>query len=195
MVAIEESKSDPLETKELVVINPRQHADRFDFTRFTDLPTDDEWAARNNENSGGAFASPAGGSPDAAAGEGKSAGRPPGAAATPGSGGRAPGETSGAGGPGAGGPGAGGPGAGGPGAGGRPPGAGGGSFDPTAIFNQRDTNGDGKLSGDEISGRMAENMSSTDTNGDGEISLEEFQARMRQFSSGGGGGGRPGGGQ
>ena len=84
-----------------------------------------------------------------------------------------------------------GPGAGGERPGGRRGGPGGGSgrggFNPVDIFNSRDANGDGKLSGDEISGRMAEGLSETDTNGDGEISLEEFQARMRSYSGGRGG--------
>ncbi len=63
---------------------------------------------------------------------------------------------------------------------------GGGTVDPVAMFKQRDTNGDGKLSGDEISERMRQNIKEIDTNDDGEISLEEFQARMRQL-----GGDRP----
>jgi len=73
---------------------------------------------------------------------------------------------------------------------GGPGGSGRGGFNPVDIFNSRDANGDGKLSGDEISGRMAEGLSETDTNGDGEISLDEFQARMRSYSGGRGGPGR-----
>ena len=75
-------------------------------------------------------------------------------------------------------------------------GRGGGGFDPAAIFAQRDADGDGKLAGDEISGRMRENIEAMDTDGDGAITLEEFQARMQQFrgGGGGGGGGRRGGG-
>lgn len=64
----------------------------------------------------------------------------------------------------------------------------GGGFDPAQFFNRSDVNGDGKLTGDEISERMRENMDATDTDGDGAISLEEFQERMRSF-----GGGRRGG--
>ncbi|MCO6455298.1 MAG: EF-hand domain-containing protein, partial [Pirellulaceae bacterium] len=84
-------------------------------------------------------------------------------------------------------------------AGGAPggPRPGGGNFDPAAIFQQRDADGDGKLTGDEISDRMRENLSAIDSDGDGSITLEEFQARMRQFSGGQGGGpggGGPGGG-
>jgi hypothetical protein len=81
--------------------------------------------------------------------------------------------------------------------GGRGGGSGPGAFNPEDIFKRRDANGDGKLSGDEISGRMAEGLSETDTNGDGEVSLEEFQARMRSFggSRGGPGRGDPGGGE
>ena len=68
-----------------------------------------------------------------------------------------------------------------------------GRFDPAQMFAQRDANQDGKLDGDEISGRMRENLEATDTDGDGAISLKEFQERMRQFA--GRGGGRGGGGR
>ena len=80
-------------------------------------------------------------------------------------------------------------------AGGRggPGGGQGGNFDPVAMFKQRDTNGDGKLTGDEIHERMKQDMKSVDTDGDGEISLEEFTARMRQFGGGRQGGGPQGG--
>jgi len=69
-------------------------------------------------------------------------------------------------------------------------GSGRGGFNPTDMFNSMDANGDGKLSGDEISGRMAEGLSETDTDGDGEISLDEFRARMRSYGGGRGGPGR-----
>ncbi|MCO6454060.1 MAG: HlyD family efflux transporter periplasmic adaptor subunit, partial [Pirellulaceae bacterium] len=46
MVAIDTQASDPLDPAELVVINPRQHSEKFDFAKFTDLPSDEEWAAR-----------------------------------------------------------------------------------------------------------------------------------------------------
>ena len=101
----------------------------------------------------------------------------------------------GSGGPGPGGGGGGGGGGrGGAGGGGR---GGGGGFDPAAIFERRDEDGDGKLTGDEISDFMRNNMEGTDTDGDGAITLEEFQKRLEEMRSsggfGGGGGGRPGG--
>jgi polyisoprenoid-binding protein YceI len=67
-------------------------------------------------------------------------------------------------------------------------GGGGGGFDPGAFFDQRDADGDGKLTGDEISERMRENLDETDTDKDGAVSKEEFLARMRQFGGGGRGG-------
>lgn len=78
--------------------------------------------------------------------------------------------------------------------GGGPGGGGGGrgSFDPAQIFAERDTDGDGKLTGEEISERMREGLAETDTDGDGAVTLEEFQARMQQFRGGRGRGGRGG---
>jgi polyisoprenoid-binding protein YceI len=67
-------------------------------------------------------------------------------------------------------------------------GGGGGGFDPAQFFARSDANGDGKLTGDEISERMREGMVATDTDGDGAISLDEFQERMRSFRGGGRGG-------
>ena len=73
---------------------------------------------------------------------------------------------------------------------------GGGGFDPAAFFERLDADGDGKLTGEEISDRMRENLAETDTDGDGSITLEEFQARRRsRFGAGGGGGGGRGGGR
>ncbi len=72
-------------------------------------------------------------------------------------------------------------------------GGGGGRFDPAAIFADRDADGDGKLTGDEISDRMRENMDQIDTDQDGSVTLEEFQARMQQmFANRGAGGDGPG---
>ena len=72
-------------------------------------------------------------------------------------------------------------------------------FDPVARFAEWDTDGDGKLAGEEIPERMRENLAEIDQDGDEAITLEEFQARMRQFRGGGrsrpGGQGGPGGGR
>lgn len=90
----------------------------------------------------------------------------------------------------------GGPGGGGPGGGfGGRGGGGGGGFDPAAMFERADADGDGKLTGDEISGRMLENLEEIDTDGDGAVSLEEFEKRMSEMMArfGGGRGGRGGG--
>lgn len=104
----------------------------------------------------------------------------------------------GAGGPGAGGPGAGGPGAGGPGGG--PAGGDGaprkkGNFNPEAMFAQRDANGDGKITSDELESipeQFRTAMQALDTNSDGAISKDEFLQGMSRFGRGGGGGGPPG---
>jgi polyisoprenoid-binding protein YceI len=82
------------------------------------------------------------------------------------------------------------------GGGGGGPGGGRGNFDPAARFKQQDANGDGKLTGDEISERMKQNLAETDTDGNGEVSQEEFMTRMEQFRNRGpgGGAGGPGGG-
>lgn len=126
----------------------------------------------------------------------------------------------GAGGPGAGGPGGGrrpspggegvaarpggaegggaGSGRGGPGGAGGPPGAGGGGgrggFDPGAFFARMDQDENGKLTGDEIPGRMKENLADIDTDKDDAISKEEFLANMAKMSGGRGGRGGGGGG-
>jgi polyisoprenoid-binding protein YceI len=75
------------------------------------------------------------------------------------------------------------------GGGAQPPRGPGGQFNPEEFFARRDANSDGKLTGDEISDRMKQNLAETDKDGNGEISKEEFMARMSRF-----GGGRPGGG-
>jgi outer membrane protein assembly factor BamB len=79
-------------------------------------------------------------------------------------------------------------GAGGPGGPGGP--GGGRRFDPDAIFRERDTNADGKLSGDEVSTRLRGNLEQIDTNKDGAVSADEFrQGLQRMFAGGGGRGG------
>ena len=108
------------------------------------------------------------------------------------------------GGPNAGGQVAGGPegrgrGPGGPGQGAGPggtPGAGapgGTGFDPMAMFTKNDQDGDGKLTGTEISDRLRDRLADIDTDGDQSISKDEFMASMakRRAASGGGGGGGP----
>lgn len=80
------------------------------------------------------------------------------------------------------------PGAGGPG--------GGRQFDPEAMFNESDQDGDGKLTGPEIPERARASLSEIDTDGDESISKEEWTARMEamraRFGRGPGGGGPSG---
>lgn len=71
------------------------------------------------------------------------------------------------------------------------PGGPGGGFDPAAIFARNDKDGDGKLTGDEISERMRPNLAEIDTDGDQSISMEEFTASIAKRRSAGGGGGGP----
>ena len=73
--------------------------------------------------------------------------------------------------------------------GGGPGGGGRGSFDPEAMFAERDADGDGKLTGDELSDRMRENLEEIDTDSDGSVSKEELVARMSQRGGRGGQGG------
>ena len=65
---------------------------------------------------------------------------------------------------------------------------------PMQTFAERDTNGDGQITKDELSGRAAETFDTTDANGDGHIDKAEYakwsaalRARMQQMQSGGGG--------
>lgn len=62
-------------------------------------------------------------------------------------------------------------------------GASGGRFDPEQIFNERDKDMDGLLTGDEISDRMQSRLASIDEDEDGSISKEEFLAAMERFRS------------
>ncbi|MFK7738099.1 MAG: EF-hand domain-containing protein [Pirellulaceae bacterium] len=66
------------------------------------------------------------------------------------------------------------------------PGGGGGASsggrpDPDAMFSERDADEDGKLSGDEISGRMADRVDEIDTDGDGSISKDEFMTAIENM--------------
>ncbi len=61
------------------------------------------------------------------------------------------------------------------------------------MFEQRDANKDGKLSGDEIPSQMAGRMERIDTDGDKAISKAEIEKAMSQMGGRTGGGGRPGG--
>lgn len=56
-----------------------------------------------------------------------------------------------------------------------------GGFDPSWIFERRDANGDGKLSGEEIPERMRGNLGRMDTDGDGAVTLAEFREAMNQM--------------
>ena len=81
-------------------------------------------------------------------------------------------------------------------------GGGGQERDPDAIiesiFTRADANEDGKLTGDEISERLAERLDTVDTDGNGEVSKEEFTTSLKAMMErrgGQGGGGGPGGAQ
>jgi outer membrane protein assembly factor BamB len=67
-------------------------------------------------------------------------------------------------------------------------GGGGGQFDPASIFDRRDTNGDGKLEGQELEGPFADRYQQIDTDKDGAISKAEFTGGIGQLFRGGGGG-------
>ena len=72
---------------------------------------------------------------------------------------------------------------------------GGGGFpDAGEILAQYDADGDGKLTGDEITGRMADNLDRVDTDGNGEVTLKELETRFAAMREGRGGGGRGAGG-
>lgn len=68
------------------------------------------------------------------------------------------------------------------------------------MFEQRDANKDGKLSGDEIPEQMAGRLEQIDTDKDGSVSRTEIETMMSRIRErggvgrgGGDGGGRPGG--
>ncbi|MEM8736611.1 MAG: hypothetical protein AAGG44_20445 [Planctomycetota bacterium] len=65
-------------------------------------------------------------------------------------------------------------------------GGGGGGFDPEKIFTDSDADGDGKLTGDEISGRMANQLDKIDADGDGSITKEEFMEAIANMGQGNG---------
>jgi len=71
-------------------------------------------------------------------------------------------------------------------------GRGDGGFDPSMMFKRRDANGDGKLSGDEIPGRMRGRIDRLDTDKDGAITLQEFRSGMGGMRGGRGHGGSRG---
>lgn len=62
-------------------------------------------------------------------------------------------------------------------------GGGAGGFDPEAMFAERDADEDGKLTGDEISGRMADRVEEIDSDSDGSISKEEFMTAIENMRS------------
>ncbi|MEC8557345.1 MAG: EF-hand domain-containing protein [Planctomycetota bacterium] len=64
--------------------------------------------------------------------------------------------------------------------------------DPEERFAEYDANEDGKLTGDEIQGRLVEFIDRIDTDADGEITKEEYMTAIENMRSGGGRGG-PGG--
>lgn len=68
---------------------------------------------------------------------------------------------------------------------------GGGSFNPMAMFERMDANGDGKLAQDEWTERFKERAASLDKDSDGVVTLDEFKAGMSSFSGGRPGNGRP----
>jgi hypothetical protein len=77
--------------------------------------------------------------------------------------------------------------------GGRPQGQGGRGDFMLRMFEQRDANKDGKLSGDEIPAQMADRMERIDADGDKAISKAEMEKAMSRMSGRPGGAGRPGG--
>ena len=71
----------------------------------------------------------------------------------------------------------------------------GGGFDLAAIFERRDTDGDGKLSGDEIGERLRDRLDQIDSDQDGSVTLAEFQDGMQSMFANRGADGERGGGR
>ena len=65
-----------------------------------------------------------------------------------------------------------------------------GRVDPEQVMKSLDTNGDGKLSQDELPARIADRFALADLDGDGAVSKEELTKLLQIFSGGGGRGGR-----
>ncbi len=57
----------------------------------------------------------------------------------------------------------------------------------TRMFETRDADGDGKLTGDEIPERLRDRVSNVDTNGDGSIQKSEMEAMLERIGNGGAG--------
>ncbi len=176
MVTIEEG----LTEGDLIGLNPRQHLDLLELPEVDEV-SDRDRLAEIGADAGTPSVQPSDESQADAPGE---RGRGPGANGPP-SDGPSPGGRGGGGRNGGGGPGGGGPG-----------GPGGGGFNPQMIVDrifEADTDGDGKLSGEEIQGldeRMRGRVGEYDTNADGVLEKDEvlkaFQKRMQQQSPGGG---------
>ncbi len=66
-----------------------------------------------------------------------------------------------------------------------------GAFNPLAMFERMDANGDGKLAKEEWSERFKERAESMDKDADGAVTLDEFKAGMAAGRPPGAGGGRP----
>ena len=172
MASIEEG----LEPGQTVVLNLRDHLGLVDLPEIVrEDNADMQELVDVNENSGGP---PLDGESREGPGEGGPGFGGPGGA-----------------GPGFGGPGFGGPGGGGPGGGGGGPGGGGGRPDPatmvTRTFERVDSDGDGKLSAEEISTIDPERrglVDSADADGDGTVTRAELMNAARNRASEGGGG-------
>ncbi len=59
-----------------------------------------------------------------------------------------------------------------------------GGFDLSAFFQRRDANGDGKLTGEEVPGRMRDNLERIDADRDGAVTLAEFRDGMSRMFRG-----------